>query len=181
MKQIYFLLVSCTLLLAGCSQINPVMPESKNTEKTWILISKAAGSSTENSLFSSARINGNVGGELLLQGSYPIDPSISFDSRLVVPADAYSGLRTLTEETGTGAYVDFGPSMNFNLPLILDLSISGLDLTGIEPGQINFYYMAPDGSFELTQNDGIYVHKESGTLKVFKARINHFSRYGWAK
>ena len=84
-------------------------------------------------------------------------------------------------EIGDDAVVDLYPQMTFDNPLNLNLTFSGLDLTGVNPSEVNFYYIDPDGNLEIAENDGITVDIANGTLSVKNAKIPHFSRYGFAK
>ena len=84
-------------------------------------------------------------------------------------------------QIGDDAAIDFSPSSVFNIPLVLNLKITGVDLTGINPNDINFYYFAQDGSVFSVQNDGITIVPQTGTLEITNAKLPHFSRYGWGK
>jgi hypothetical protein len=183
MKNIYLLLICSITLMMGCSIESPVNSGVESYQKTWISIPVSDGMSIENSLFASAKINGNQGGELILQGSYQSISSkvVTVYSKTVVPANAYSGTETLTQLMGTETYSEFGPSKVFNQPLLLSYSITGIDLSGLSPDDIDFYYMNTKGNFEPVQYDVLEIDTLTGTLKVINARIHHFSRYGWAK
>lgn len=183
MKKLYLLLICTFPFIMGCSIENPVNSGVETFQKTWISIPVSEGMSIENSLFASAKINGNQGGELILQGSYQSTSSkvVTVYSKTVVPASAYSGSKVLTQLMGTETYSEFGPSGVFNQPLSLDYSITGIDLSGIGPDDIDFYYMNPNGSFEPVQYDLLEIDITAGILKVVNAKIYHFSRYGWAK
>jgi hypothetical protein len=183
MKNIYLLLVFTFTLIMGCSSENPVNSGTESFQKTWIALPVSERMSIENSLFASAKINGNQGGELILQGSYQSLSSkvITVYSKTTVPANAYSGTKVLTQQMGIETYSEFGPSGVFNQPLLLTYTITGADLSGQSPDDIDFYYMNPNGGFEPVQYDVLEIDVLTGTLKVVNARIHHFSRYGWAK
>lgn len=69
--------------------------------------------------------------------------------------------------------------MQFNIAVKYTLTISGLDLTGINSNTLDFVYVAQDGSITGVVYDSITMDAATGTLKVTNARLNHFSRYGF--
>ena len=71
--------------------------------------------------------------------------------------------------------------MVFNKNLEYTLTYKGIDLTGVDPETVKFCYIASDGSIVEAENSGIEVHIEDGKIKVKKALIPHFSRYGWVR
>jgi hypothetical protein len=74
----------------------------------------------------------------------------------------------------------FGPSYVFNKPLEYTLLLQGLDLTGVNLANVKFVYQAADGSIHECESDGVDVDLNKGKVKVNKAKIPHFSRYGFA-
>ena len=77
--------------------------------------------------------------------------------------------------------ITYSPSMNFNVPAILDLDYRGIDLTGINPDSIDFVYHNPNGNFDSAEYDEIRVNVEDGRLELKDAKIPHFSRYGYSR
>ena len=73
----------------------------------------------------------------------------------------------------------FGPSYVFNLSLTLNITYTGVNLSGINPSTVKFAYLATDGSVKYAANDGIVVDLATGKLQVVNAVIPHFSRYGF--
>jgi hypothetical protein len=108
---------------------------------------------------------------------------ITIDCDLTVPANnhSFSGNRNITMQVSDIAGVDFYPSMTFNQPVILNFTITGMDLTGIDPQDVGFYYVDTSGNLAPTVNDGVTVDLSSGTLKVVNAQLPHFSRWAYAR
>lgn len=50
----------------------------------------------------------------------------------------------ISSEFGTAT---FSPSGSFDIPAIYNATIMGLDLSGIDPSDISFVYMAKDGKY----------------------------------
>ena len=76
-------------------------------------------------------------------------------------------------------YLTFGPhGTKFNPPALLDLKVSGLDLSGIDPDLVNIYYDNQEtGVWELMPSKKIIVDVEAGYIEVENAQFPHFSRY----
>jgi hypothetical protein len=83
---------------------------------------------------------------------------------------------TVNDQFGTAT---FSPSGAFSKPVIYNLTIVGLNLRGINPANVKFVYMAPDGNYYVPQYDRLYVEIQSGKLQIENARLPHFSRYGF--
>ena len=73
----------------------------------------------------------------------------------------------------------FGPSMYSIYRQFLILHILVSILSGINPSTVKFAYLATNGSVQYAQHEGITVDLATGTLGVLKAKIPHFSRYGF--
>lgn len=85
---------------------------------------------------------------------------------------------SINSEYGTAS---FSPSGTFDIPAIYNATIMGLDLSGINPDEIQFVYMDTDGKYYPIDVQHIYVEPQSGKLQVINAQIPHFSRYGWTR
>jgi len=184
MKRLLLVLFALSLFYFGCSDIgtniNPVKTNSNS--KTAIKLPAKSSSSIETIFSASNLINGNNGGTLKLQNSYNSTlGKVTMDAELTIPGGAYNGAKNITMEISDDAGIDFSPSMVFNTPVILNLKFTGVDLSGVNPASLNFYYFAPDGSTQLVKSDSIFVDVQTGTLEIFNAQLPHFSRYNWAK
>ena len=134
----------------------------------------------------SKTINGNLGGTIRLTGIYVgLDLRIiTVDGTLSIPAGAFQGTKTITlfaDYSTPGIICE--PSMEFDVPLTLDLKYIGLDLRhlGFNHNNIIFAYLEDDGSAKPVVNEGIDFGLLSGLLGVRQAKIEHFSRYGFTR
>jgi hypothetical protein len=102
---------------------------------------------------------------------------------LIVPENSFEGVvdvSTLFNNQNTTQ--SFGPSpFTFGKTLLLTLEYKGVNLRKADPSQIDFYYIDNEGQFHKAEYSSITVDVEAGILKVVEAKINHFSRWGWAK
>jgi hypothetical protein len=130
-------------------------------------------------------VNGAIGDIMFLNGNYT---DVSGDkifavSTLIIPGGAFSGRTAITMSCdNTYAGMDFSPSMTFDKSLYLTLSFTGLDLKsmGVTNSNVGFYYIDNNGNFTPIKNSGVFVDLKTGTLTVIAAKIDHFSRYGFA-
>ncbi len=67
----------------------------------------------------------------------------------------------------------------FNIPAEYDLEISGLDLSGVNASKVVFVYQATNGDIETVEYKKMDVDVEKGELKIQKALLPHFSRFGF--
>lgn len=188
MQKLYYLVAILLLTFSGCMQesniTGPVNHANKNQAKTIIMLPSKADLNVENVFSTSDDISGYVGGEIHLVKSYVSNSgqTVTVDCKLTVPANnSFSGTRDITMEVSNEAGVDFYPSMTFNQPVILNYTITGLDLTGVDPNDVGFYYVDTNGNLTATENDGVSVDVSTGTLKVFNAELPHFSRWAYAR
>ncbi len=184
MKRLLLALFALSLFYFGCSDLstntNPVKPQTSS--KVAIKLPAKLSSSVEAVFSASNLIVGNKGGTVELHNSFASGMGlVTMDAELTVPVGAYNGAENITMQIGDDAGIDFSPSMIFNTPVILNLKFTGVDLSGVDPNAINFYYFAPDGSTQLVKSDSIYINVSTGTLQIFNAQLPHFSRYNWAK
>ena len=81
-------------------------------------------------------------------------------------------------------YLDiaFNPhGITFSDPALLNIEAQNLDLSGIDPDQINIHYDNPDtGQWEVVPSYDIIVDAEERYLRVVDAQLPHFSRYAIA-
>lgn len=102
----------------------------------------------------------------------------------VMPASITEDLEitisTDDEELAGNIFLTFGPhGTDFNPPAILDIEVSGLDLSGWSADKnhgINIFYIN-EGDWEVMKSEKITVKKNEGYLKIKGAELPHFSRY----
>ena len=116
---------------------------------------------------------------------------ISLDSQqggfyLQIPGGSidYSKMVTMEyDEQNNQGFTDlvFGPhGTQFSSPAILEFKVGGVDLTGVDPDKVKFYYVNDNGHWEEMKVAGIYVSVAAGVVKVSGAKLSHFSRYAVA-
>ena len=152
---------------------------SSSNEPDWLTIpssglemvtSKMVNGSEETLLDLNTNIQGGIFG------------NIQINATLRFLRGAFEGSRYVTmsinSDYGTAS---FSPSGEFDIPAIYNSTIMGLDLSGINPDEIEFVYMGTDGKYYSIDVQNILVEPQSGKLQVINAKIPHFSRYGWTR
>ncbi len=184
---IYFVAAAFILLLAGCSENGTSVKQPTTNQQQLIKLPQKAGLSKKDSqLLITKTIDGKKGGLLVLRGSYLNSDGkpVKVFGTLVIPAHAFKGERTITMSADDEyAGVDFYPHMTFDKPLSLTLGFVGLDLSDLNlaNGKVGFFYIDDNGNMTPILNGGIAVNNQLGSLLVVGARIDHFSRYAFAK
>jgi len=184
MKKLISINLVVLALLFGCNpDSNITSPENSATQSKLKLIQlpTPTGLSVETLYTESQYINGYNGGNFTEQFGFQSSTGyVSINSQLVFPAGSFYGGKTITQTFNTEtASLEFGPAMQFNVPVKYTLTISGVDLTGINPETLDFVYVAQNGSITGVVYDAIYMDAATSTLKVTNAQLNHFSRYGF--
>ncbi len=150
---------------------------STDLQKSWVKFNP--GLQIEEQITVCKSINGESGG-IFNFNDRPDD--IKINGKLSVPTGAYSGnLNICIVMDGQTTFLDFQPSYDFLNPLFLDLTYKDVDLTGVDPEKLEFYYLSESGLMLPAEYESKVIDFEKGTLKVNKVKIYHFSRYGWAK
>ncbi len=112
--------------------------------------------------------NGNVNVKMTLK---VFNGTISQDAELMMSLDDQGLLGNVD--------VSFSPhGITFSSPARLDIEAKNLDLSGINPDDINIYYDNPEtGQWEVMQSYAVIVNEANGYVKVIDAKLPHFSRY----
>ncbi len=177
-RLILFSFVAFGLILAGCSdQSSLVGPTQQNIQQQQgLTLIDLPVSSLDKSIKASEKINGEKGGTIEFEGTLK-GGKIKVEGSLVIPAGAFEGTRKITIKLRKKtASFDFGPSGTFDKPLIFNAEVSGLNLNG---NNASFVYVSKKGGMSTVNNDASGIR--DGNLYVVNARLDHFSRYGWAK
>jgi len=187
MKTLFSLLVVSLLFWVGCQESSRIVePETDQTlTPNWIELPKniSHSSSIEMEFSASKNIDGKRGGEIILDRHY-IGPNgeVKIIAKLKFDKGSFNGkqLITMTVDDVNGT-VTYSPSMNFNKPAELYLKLEGLDLTGINPEDIDFVYFSPSGEIGSVVYKEIKVDIQSGILELKEGKIPHFSRLGFTR
>lgn len=184
MKQLAVLLLA-GIVFFGCSSNSPLNPEQdKNFNFKRIQLPQPKDLGVEFVLQDSEKIKGSIGGDLEIVGAYASTSGVvAIESELLVPAGAFNGAKWITlKHEGLFVDVELYPHMEFDTPVFLNVKMTGLDLSDItDPSTVKFVYFAPDGSIEPIAYENMVVDLQAGVLEVENAKLEHFSRYGWAK
>jgi hypothetical protein len=183
MKQLISFLFIALLLILGCEQVTDVnTPPEQILNKQLISLPMPTDLSVEDIHTEYKDIDGAMGGWFTEDFTYQGGPNgnVYFHSTLHFYANAFTGTKTISQtfDTETAA-LTFGPSMQFNVPVDYTLTITGLDLTGVNPNTLDFVYIDANGNMYAVQKDYVYMDANIGLLKVKNAKLNHFSRYGF--
>jgi hypothetical protein len=178
MKYYFLVPILAAFILAGCAKENSIMgPPSQQTQSKseWIKVSTPAASlAVENSYTASKTIDGSKGGTISLIQKNVI-------ALLTIPKGAFSGTQVISYTVNTAtASIDLSPSpQSFNKDLTLDLTFTGIDLSGYQSSQLCFAYL--DGTNIVPTNSGhVIINTKLGLLSTIGTQISHFSRYGWS-
>ncbi|HEY7751414.1 MAG TPA: hypothetical protein VH917_03910 [Ignavibacteriaceae bacterium] len=129
-------------------------------------------------------IIGEIGGHIALDRTYISNRGrlVTMLVNLTIPPNAFSGQRNITLTIDRDyAAVHCLPGMQFNLPLNLVQTFTGLDIQDYETEDIDFVYIRKNGTLEEVDRTAIVVNKLLGIVTVLDAKLNHFSRYGWVR
>lgn len=183
MKQLISFLFLALLLILGCEQVTEVnTPQAQILNKQLVSLPTPTGLMVEDIHTEYKDIDGATGGWFVEDFTYEGGPTgnVYFHSVLHFYANSFSGTQTISQSFDTEtAALNFGPSMQFNVPVDYTLTITGLDLTGVNPNTLDFVYIDANGNMYAVQKDYVYMDANIGLLKVKNAKLNHFSRYGF--
>ena len=189
MKKLLLTIAVAALFMFGCQDANnPIAPNTntvqyeQTSQPNWIILPKGENSTVEGYYSVHKKINGKKGGEIRLKTEYhggvhgivKIDAIIKFPKHFIVGTKDISLL--LDSENGL---TTFYPHMKFKKSAEYNLKIEGLDLSNINTDNIKFVYQNSNGNIEQVKYDKIKIDKSKGYIEVQKAKLNHFSRYGF--
>jgi hypothetical protein len=136
----------------------------------------------------SKSINGVLGGMLSLnQDVYNTERNlVHVNANFQIPTGAFVGIQSIimTVDVDNGS-ISFFPHMSFLNTCKLDYELQNMNLTNLEftPSDKNaeFVYFNDNGKIDSIENLGVSLNYNSGYLSVNKAKIDHFSRYGFIR
>jgi hypothetical protein len=184
MKNFKLFMFLLLLPFAGCFTDSSVSPEfgilADKNSVDWIQLDGLNSIQLDKEAAVVQEINGSTGGTI----EYNLKvANLNVNGTLTVPENSFNGTMDISAVFNNRSTTQtFGPSpFTFENTLLLTLEYSGLNLKKIDPSQIDFYYIDNEGQFHKAVYSSITVDVEAGILKVVEAKINHFSRWGWAK
>ncbi|GBD88811.1 hypothetical protein BMS3Abin03_02753 [bacterium BMS3Abin03] len=188
MRFLLFALLIISLVQLGCSESSNFLTDpAKSYPELVKLPPRSSSSLSTETLFSvSKTIQGKHGGTIIIDESYESEDgqTVTIYGKLKIPKHSFQGTKTITMTIDDEfAAVHFEPTMDFNKSLKLDLEFTGLDLEnlGFEDGKWDFAFISDDGEIEIVKKKGMSIDISDGELSVEKAKLNHFSRYGWCR
>jgi hypothetical protein len=180
MKQLITLALLLLLLLAGCSENSSIISPEDTVKANykWLNIIGSEEVKLSRVSVTGGHINGATGGNLALNESYD---NITIAANLIFPSGAFDGTKHFIYRVDDNkAIVDFLPGASFNKNLTFDITISGITVDGLSNNVI-FAYLDNNGVIQATEYSSVTYDAQNKILEVKGAKINHFSRYGWAK
>lgn len=194
MKRTIALLVVFTLTFWACSDSNSILgPENQSTprisnnisaEPSWIQMPKHKYPSLKKSFSKTQFISKDEDCQIVISENYvsTTNRNVKVSAKIVFLAGTLNEDAEITmiidDETGVCTFL---PHMNFNKEAILSVKIEGMDLDGVAKEDVNFNYFAVDGTFEAVDVNRIDVKIEQGRLELKRAKLPHFSRYGFTR
>jgi len=183
MKQLISFLFITLLLILGCDQVTDVnAPPEQILNKQLVRLPTPTGLGVEDLHTEYKDINGTYGGWFneYFQYSSGQNGTVNFQSTLHFYSNSFTGTQTISQTFNTEtAAITFGPSMQFNVAVDYTLTITGLDLTGVNPATLDFVYIDANGNMYAVQKEYVTMDLSTSMLKVKNAKLNHFSRYGF--
>jgi hypothetical protein len=188
MKKLLVIASLIALVFFGCntdnSIVEPEMSISKagKTEVNWIKLPAGFEESLKKDISTSRWVDGTQETLMEINTNYSggVHGWVSVTANLRFQRNSFVGWKyismSINDEFGTGT---FSPAGAFLIPAIYNITIQGVDLSGVNPANVNFVYLAPDGTYQSVVHDGIFVDLSVGKLQISNARLPHFSRYGF--
>ena len=186
MRFIYTITLASLIFFFGCDQGTDITSpgEIDNHSYQFIKLPKRSGMSVENTFSVTKEIDGMKGGEIKLKGKYVAEDghTVKIDVKLKVKSKSFQGKANITMTVDDEfAAASFTPAMVFNKPLELDMKFEGINLGNLDPtdGVYEFAFYDEDGTTDLVDYNAIHVKESKGKIWVNKAKVYHFSRYGF--
>jgi hypothetical protein len=138
-------------------------------------------------LFVSRFVDGSIKSELILDTTYINSKGriINVCVSLSFYPGVFQGIRQFTMIVHPeDLTIEFFPHMVFNDAVVLNYTITGLDLEDMgytQNSSVDFVYFEPNGGTEIIQNTGCNIHIQQQRISLHGGRLYHFSRYGWVR
>ena len=178
MKKYISIIAVISLFVIGCSeQLSVNSPVEKSTSKVQWLTVPNQGMSVEGTKTWYKSVVGSTGA--LFSGTKSLSSTVSAYVEIWVPGGAFSGTKTISATLNSETlYADFKPTpLTFNTPIYYTVEYFGVNLAGVDPANVDFYYI--DGSGNMVKAPYAEIYVQDGWLCVVDAQLPHFSRYGF--
>ncbi len=181
MKKYFLIVAVISLFVLGCTeQMSVNTPVDNSTKKVeWLTIKSEHGLSVEGTKTWYKSIIGANGATFY--STKNLCEYVSAYVKIQVPAGAFTGTKTISATLNCETlYADFAPTpMTFNKLIYYTVEYRGVDLSGIDPTNLDFFYIDGYGNMVKATYDNIYVDVVNNKLGVVNAQLPHFSRYGF--
>jgi hypothetical protein len=185
-KYIYALIFFLGFIIGCGKESDLVAPvdSAVGNEPNWIALPSAENQALQKEISTGKWIYGDKRSNLRIRTSYPACTPfhfVSINAHAEFQKNSFEGSTFITMSVSDRFGVTtFLPDINFVKPVIYNLTIMGVDLSGIDLATVKFVYMAPDGEYFEAEYDHLKVDPRIGMLQVINAKLPHFSRYGFA-
>jgi len=168
-------LLLSALVLMGCADDTSILssPETLITQQSnspnWVKLPETEGMSVENQFSVTEYIDIEHGGELIMDESYSGGPH--GEVKVIAKFKIYENtvpeplMVTMTIDNETGAIV-FSPSTIFNRSSELYVKFEGLDLSNVDPDNVQFIDRTPDNNVYPVQYESLNIDISSGTIEL---------------
>jgi len=175
MKTLLSFLVFSTLLFVGCMEDSSdltspdVQINQQSNSPNWIQLPETEGMSVENQFSVTEYIDIEHGGELIMDESYSGGPH--GEVKVIAKLKIYENtvpeplMITMTVDDETGA-IAFSPSTIFNRSSDLYVKFEGLDLSNVDPDNVQFIDQTPDNNVYPVQYESLVIDISSGTIEL---------------
>jgi len=188
MKKVLLTILLLGFGIWGCSEnSNIVTPENNETEQSFLKVVNNNYSRLMK-INTAETITGEDGGKVLIDfespdGLFSAKGKIKFKKNSFVgPADISVAL-SFDSEGEVIAALDFGPSsIELLKPALLTIKFKGIEFSENETDDdYDFFYIDISGKLAPVEYKKIVINKKKNWVKIVKAELEHFSRYGFTK
>ncbi len=168
-------LLLSALLLVGCAEDFSFLTSSEtqisqqSNSPNWIQLPDKEGMSVENQFSVTEYIDVEHGGELIIDESYNGGPH--GEVKVIAKFKIYENtvpeplMVTMTIDNETGA-IGFSPSTIFNRSADLYVKFEGLDLSNVDPDNVQFIGQTPDNNVYPVQYESLDIDISSGIIEL---------------
>ena len=134
-------------------------------------------------LIASGFIDGQVGGLIeIYHEFYHNKDTIKISATLEIQHSSFIGVEEISMVLHNDiGIISFYPHLAFDRPAILHVRYDNIDVSNIDPNTVEFIYQNYDGSIEQIDYKQIHVDDNKNYFFLDDAKLDHFSRYGWAR
>ena len=174
MKTLLFLSLLLVLLF-GCMDNSSdltspdVQINQQSNSPNWIQLPDKEGMSVENKFSVTEYIDVENGGELIIDETYSGGPY--GEVKVIAKFKIYENtvpeplMVTMTIDNESGA-IGFSPSTIFNRPSDLYVKFEGLDLSNVDPDNVQFINQTPDNNVYPVQYESLDIDVSSGIIEL---------------